>query len=59
MKATVVEKPGVVVVRGVPKPKLEGDYDIIVRARKASICRHPDYELSQGLRPPVKGGRIL
>jgi 2-desacetyl-2-hydroxyethyl bacteriochlorophyllide A dehydrogenase len=56
MKAAVVEKPGVLVVRDVPKPKLESDYDIIVRVRKASICRHPDYELSQGLRPPVKGG---
>jgi len=56
MKAAVVEKPGVVVVRDVPKPELEDDYDIIVKVRKASICRHPDYELSRGLRPPVKGG---
>lgn len=54
MKAVVVEKPGVVVVKDVPKPELEGDYEIIVRVRRASICRHPDYELSQGLRPPVK-----
>jgi len=51
----VVENPGVVNVREVPKPELEGDYDILVRIRKASICRHPDYELSKGLRPPVKG----
>jgi len=56
VKAAVVERPGVIVVKDVPRPKLESDYDIIVRVRKASICRHPDYELWQGLRPPAKGG---
>jgi 2-desacetyl-2-hydroxyethyl bacteriochlorophyllide A dehydrogenase len=56
VKAAVVERPRVIVVKDVPKPKLESDYDIIVRVRKASICRHPDYELWQGLRPPAKGG---
>ena len=55
MKAAVVEKPGVVVVKDVPKPELEGDYELIVKVHKAAICRHPDHELWQGLRPPVKG----
>jgi D-arabinose 1-dehydrogenase-like Zn-dependent alcohol dehydrogenase len=56
MKAAVVEKPGVIVVKDVPKPKLESDYDVIIKVRKAAICRHPDYELFQGIRSPVRAG---
>lgn len=56
LKAAVVEKPGVLTVRSMPKPRLESDYDIIVKVRKAAICRHPDYELFRGLRFPVKAG---
>jgi L-iditol 2-dehydrogenase len=56
MKAAVVEKPGVIVVKDVAKPKLESDYDVIIKVRKAAICRHPDYELLQGIRPPVRAG---
>jgi len=55
MKAAVVKRPGVIVVEDMPKPKLENDYELIVKVHKAAICRHPDYELWQGLRSPVKG----
>lgn len=56
MKVAVVEKPGVIKVREVPTPKVENDYEMLIRIKRAAICRHPDYELWKGLRPPVKDG---
>lgn len=56
MKAALVEKPGVLKVKEVKDPKIENEYELIVRVHKAAICRHPDYELWMGLRPPVKDG---
>jgi len=56
VRAAVVEKPGVVRVREVPDPKVENEYELLVKVKRAAICRHPDYELWKGLRPPVKDG---
>jgi len=41
VKAMVVEKPGIILVKEVPEPKLENEYEILVKVNKTSICRHP------------------
>lgn len=50
MKAALAEKPRIIVVKEVPKPNLENEYEILVNVCKASICRHLNYELCQRLR---------
>ena len=53
MKAAVVERPRIIVVKDVPKPMCD-DYSIIVKVCKAAICNHSDVALWEGKWPPVK-----
>lgn len=47
MKAAVVERPGILVVRDVPEPEV-GENDILVKVRTASICNAGDNHIFAG-----------
>jgi len=47
MKAAVVERPGILVVKDVPEPEV-GENDILVKVRTASICNATDNHIVDG-----------
>lgn len=47
MKAAVVERPGILVVKDVPEPEV-GENDILVKVRTASICNATDNHILDG-----------
>jgi len=47
MKAAVVERPGVLIVKDVPEPQA-GDNEILVKVRTASICNATDNDILRG-----------
>lgn len=47
MKAAVVERPGILVVKDVPEPEV-GENDILIRVRTASICNATDNHIVDG-----------
>src|SRR5512141_2114201 len=47
MKAAVVERPGVLVIKEVPEP-VPGEYDLLVKVRTASICNATDNHILNG-----------
>ena len=47
MKAAVVERPGILVVKDVPEPEV-GENDILVKVRTASICNATDNHIFDG-----------
>jgi len=53
MKAAVVEKPGKLVIKDIPEPKM-GPYDALVRVEAAAICNSTDSKLLHGRFPGFK-----
>jgi len=47
MKAAIVEKPGELVIKDIPKPK-PGEYDTLLKVRTASICNATDVRILEG-----------
>jgi threonine dehydrogenase-like Zn-dependent dehydrogenase len=47
MKAAVVERPGILVLKDVPEPEV-GETDILVKVRTASICNATDNHIVDG-----------
>jgi hypothetical protein len=47
MKAAVIERPGRLVIKDVPRPVC-GDNDIVIKVRSASICNSTDHHIYEG-----------
>lgn len=47
MRGVVVERPGVLALKDVPKPEM-GENDIIIKVRTASICNSTDHHILEG-----------
>jgi threonine dehydrogenase-like Zn-dependent dehydrogenase len=47
MKAAVIERPGRLIIKDVPRPEC-GDNEIVIKVRSASICNSTDHHIFEG-----------
>ncbi len=47
MKAAVIERPGRLIVKDVPRPVC-GENEIVIKVRSASICNSTDHHIFEG-----------